>query len=212
MAYALKKPRLGTSPKELEQLVRDLGFNYALKILEVSERTLRRWLDGQGRIPAAAMQALYWLSSDGFQDAFLDSHWAHQHLVTKVHELEAQLETVRSERDELQTEMEAVLAQLSAELAPPAVSAPAQRPTEKPLPHRRRWPSRPLLPRAPRGSSAAPSSPQPCHQRHVRQRFRRQPCRAGLRQAGPAATLTDRRPLWGADQIRTWLGAAPGST
>lgn len=207
MAYALKKPRLGTSPKELEPLVRNLGFNYALKILEVSERTLRRWLDGKGRIPSTAMQALYWLSSDGFQDAFIDSHWAHQHLVLKTHELEAELVTVKAAHAEALVRI-SELAGMAAAAADAALQAgnAAERPTYKPIPHRRRWPSRTQLPRA----SLAPT--EPCRQRHVRERIRRQPCRSELRQAGPDLALVPGQPRWGPDQIRAWLGAAPGST
>lgn len=86
----LKVPRIGGAA-QLRLFVGEIGFAQACKVLEVHENTLRRWLREETPAPAAAMQALYWLTSWGFADACSEAHWTHQFLLGKVRQLEAAL-------------------------------------------------------------------------------------------------------------------------
>lgn len=84
----LKMPRIG-GPAQLRLFVEELGFDRACGVVRVHPATLRRWLRGEAEPPAAALQALYWLTSWGFSDAAAEVHWSHAYLAHKVRELEA---------------------------------------------------------------------------------------------------------------------------
>lgn len=86
----LKAPRIGGAA-QLRLFVEELGFERSCQVVRVHPATLRRWLREEADPPAAAMQALYWLTSWGFSDAAAEVHWSHQYLCHKVRELEAAL-------------------------------------------------------------------------------------------------------------------------
>src|SRR4051812_4409245 len=84
----LKVPRIAGSA-QLRLFVQEVGFHRSCCVLKVHENTLRRWLNGVTEPPAAALQALYWLTSWGFSDAAAEVHWSHQILLMRVRQLEA---------------------------------------------------------------------------------------------------------------------------
>lgn len=84
----LKVPRVGGAA-QLRLFVDEIGFARACKVLAVHENTMRRWLREETPVPAAPLQALYWLTSWGFADACSEAHWSHQFLLGKIRELEA---------------------------------------------------------------------------------------------------------------------------
>ncbi|CAN7403486.1 hypothetical protein LJR129_002498 [Acidovorax sp. LjRoot129] len=84
----LKVPRV-RGAAQLRLFVEEIGFVRVCKVLDVHEATLRRWLREESPVPAAPLQALYWLTSWGFADACAEAHWSHQFLLGKVRELEA---------------------------------------------------------------------------------------------------------------------------
>jgi hypothetical protein len=84
----LKVPRIGGAA-QLRLFVEELGFAWACKCIDVHPATMRRWLREETPVPAAALQALYWLTKWGFSDAQAEVHWSHQYLVHKVRQLEA---------------------------------------------------------------------------------------------------------------------------
>lgn len=86
----LKVPRIGGAA-QLRLFVEEIGFARACTVLQVHENTMRRWLREATPVPAAAIQALYWITSYGFADACAEAHWSHQFLCGKVRELEARL-------------------------------------------------------------------------------------------------------------------------
>jgi hypothetical protein len=86
----LKEPRIGGAA-QLRLFVHEIGFERACKVVDVHAATMRRWLRDAQPVPAAALQALYWLTHWGFSDAAAEVHWSHQYLVVKVRELEAAL-------------------------------------------------------------------------------------------------------------------------
>lgn len=91
----LKPPRVGGAD-HLRLFVEELGFTWACQVIDVHPATMRAWLRGSRPVPAASMQALYWLTSYGFSEACSEAHWSHQWLCYKVRELENRLEAVRS--------------------------------------------------------------------------------------------------------------------
>jgi len=95
----LKPPKVGGAD-HLRLFVHEIGTERACAILDVHPTTMRRWLRGAVPVPQAALQALYWLTSYGFSDAFAEAHWTHAHLLHQVRELRAQLlqASVRSVR------------------------------------------------------------------------------------------------------------------
>lgn len=86
----LKPPKLGGAD-QLGHLVNDLGFERSCEIVDCHPATLRKWLRGAAPVPAAAMQALYWLTSFGYSDACSEAHWSHQWAMGRIRELEALL-------------------------------------------------------------------------------------------------------------------------
>lgn len=86
----LKVPRIGGAA-QLRLFVDELGFDPACKALQVHANTMRRWLREETPVPAAALQALYWLTSWGFSEACAEAHWSHAYLVGKVHQLEERI-------------------------------------------------------------------------------------------------------------------------
>lgn len=84
----LKVPRVGGAA-QLRLFVEEIGFARVCKVLQIHENTLRAWLREASPVPQAAIQALYWLTSWGFADAFAEAHWSHQFLLGKLRALEA---------------------------------------------------------------------------------------------------------------------------
>lgn len=87
----LKVPRIGGAA-QLRLFVDELGFAWACQAIAVHPATMRRWLRGDTEPPAAAMQALYWLTTWGFSEAAAEVHWSHQVLLGQVRELRAALD------------------------------------------------------------------------------------------------------------------------
>lgn len=94
MPYRLKPPRIGGAAY-LRDFIHDIGFERACKIIDVHPSTMRRWLREDPPPPQTALQALYWLTGWGFQDAFSDCHWAHQANTLRVRQLQAQLDATK---------------------------------------------------------------------------------------------------------------------
>lgn len=84
----LKMPRV-SGAAQLRLFVDEIGFDQACKVVRVHPTTMRRWLRDEAPPPAAAIQALYWLTSWGFSEAAAAVHWSHQHLAFRVRQLEA---------------------------------------------------------------------------------------------------------------------------
>lgn len=86
----LKAPRIGGAA-QLRLFVDELGFAHACAVVQCHPATMRRWLREETAVPAAPLQALYWLTHWGFSDAAAEVHWSHQVLVCRVRELEQAL-------------------------------------------------------------------------------------------------------------------------
>lgn len=84
----LKVPRIGGAA-QLRLFVEQLGLAQACQAIDVHPATMRRWLREDTPVPAAPLQALYWLTTWGFSDAAAEVHWSHQVLLARVRELEA---------------------------------------------------------------------------------------------------------------------------
>lgn len=93
----LKPPKVGGAG-QLRLFVDQLGFDWSCKVLEVHPATMRAWLREARPVPAAALQALYWLTSWGFSDACAEAHWSHQYLAYQVRQLEDRVRTLRTVR------------------------------------------------------------------------------------------------------------------
>jgi hypothetical protein len=84
----LKTPKVGGAA-QLRLFVEEIGFYRSCQAIKVHEGTMRRWLRDATEPPQAALQALYWLTSWGFSDAFAEAHWSHQFLLGRLRQAEA---------------------------------------------------------------------------------------------------------------------------
>ena len=86
----LKMPRLAGAA-QLRLFVEEIGFERACKVVQTHPTTMRRWLREASPVPQAVLQALYWLTSYGFSDAFAEAHWTHQELLHRLRQARAEL-------------------------------------------------------------------------------------------------------------------------
>jgi hypothetical protein len=81
-------PRL--SGEDLPELLRLVGRQLAIKLCDVNERTLRRWLEDPAAVPLCALRLLWYASAWGRDEAALD-------IATELHLVRQQVAAVAAE-------------------------------------------------------------------------------------------------------------------
>ena len=88
-------PTLG-GEEQLMKLVGEYGgVERVMRDFRVSRELLGVWLSGRQEVPLTVLLALWWQGPAGFQQGFVESHWANQYNAFKVRQLEAVVAQVR---------------------------------------------------------------------------------------------------------------------
>lgn len=88
-------PRL-SSAKVGDMIQNFGGRDYTAKALRVAPELIDRWISEELETPQSVLLCLFWLSPQGFKEAFNQSHWTHQYNSFLKNEARARVELLEN--------------------------------------------------------------------------------------------------------------------